>query len=71
MKNFGFTWMANPPRGVRKGEAFASGEEVYVFEGGNSAALIARAATRTFAKLIATTYNQKRNRPRRRRARKS
>lgn len=62
VKNFGFAWMANPPRDVRKGEAYVEGEEVYVFEGGNSAALIARAASPAFAKLFAASYNVKHHR---------
>ena len=62
MKNFGFSWMVKPPRGVRKGEAYAEDTEVFVLEGSNKSALIARAASPAFAKLFAASYNLKHHR---------
>ena len=52
MKNFGFSWMVKPPRGVRKGEAYAEDTEVFVLEGSNKSALIARAASPAFAEAL-------------------
>lgn len=65
MRNLGWGWTANPPRGVRKGEAFADGVEVHVMETGSTYSIVARCSTKAMAADMARMLNRKRWRTRR------